>query len=133
MKLTTTLSLKNQENQCQFGIEMELDDELEIGQIKAQTNKAMTALKIAVNEAMNMKPIDNTHLTAKPKQLPTDVASPGQIKYLNDLTSMCGTTLNKWCQAHGVNKNAITAQNCQEWIPELQQRAKGKKPIDDFF
>ena len=122
MKLTTDLILKKEENQCQFGIEIEIDDKAEIDQIRTQSCKAMTALKIAVNEAMTMRSLDKAQEPPKPKQLPNGAASEGQIKYLNDLASKCGTTLHKWCQEHGVNKNAITAQHCKEWIPELKQK-----------
>ena len=122
MKLTTSLTLTSQDKQCQFGVEIEIDDKAEIDQIRTQFCKAMTALKIAVNEAMTMKSLDNAQEPPKPQQLPNDPASPKQIKYLNDLMTQCGTTLHKWCQEHGTNKNAITAQHCKEWIPELKQK-----------
>jgi len=99
----------------------------------------MAALKVAVNDAMGLKSIGNAQMPSKPKQLPTDAASPGQIKYLNDLTSKCGTTLDRWCKEHGVSKDEITAKHCQEWIPELleknqmQPKVRTKTSGDSFF
>lgn len=128
MKLTASLTLNNQSSQCQFDIEVNLDDEAEMDEIQEKTNKATAALKVAVNSVMNMKALNNVSATKSPKQLPTDQASPGQIKYLKDLTGKCGTTLRKWCQSKGVSENNITGGHCQEWIPELQKKAE-----DEYF
>ena len=75
---------------------------------------------------INIKALNNSVVAKAPKQLPTDQASPGQIKYLKDLTGKCGTTLKKWCQSKGVSENNITGGHCQEWIPELQKKAENE-------
>ena len=124
MKLTASLTLNNQSSQCQFDIEVNLDDDAEMDEIQEKTNKATAALKIAVNSVINIKALNNVPAAKAPKQLPTDQASPGQIKYLKDLTGKCGTTLKKWCQSKGVSENNITGGHCQEWIPELQKKAE---------
>lgn len=126
MKLTTALILNNQSNQCQFRIETEIDDNAEMDEIHEKTNKATAALKIAVNSVINIKALNNAPAAKAPKQLPTDQASPGQIKYLKDLTGKCGTTLKKWCQSKGVSENNITGGHCHEWIPELQKKAENE-------
>lgn len=126
MKLTVELNLVNQGNQCQFGIEADLDDNAEMDEIQEKTNKATAALKIAVNSVLNIKALNNAPAAKAPKQLPTDQASPGQIKYLKDLTGKCGMNLKKWCQSKGVSENNITGGHCQEWIPELQKKAENE-------
>ena len=126
MKLTASLTLNNQSSQCQFDIEVNLDDDAEMDEIQEKTNKATAALKIAVNSVINIKALNNAPAAKAPKQLPTDQASPGQIKYLKDLTGKCGTTLKKWCQSKGVSENNITGGHCQEWIPELQKKAENE-------
>jgi len=126
MKLTASLTLNNQSSQCQFDIEVNLDDDAEMEEIQEKTNKATAALKIAVNSVINIKALNNAPAAKAPKQLPTDQASPGQIKYLKDLTGKCGTTLKKWCQSKGVSENNITGGHCQEWIPELQKKAENE-------
>ena len=132
MKLTVELNLVNQGNQCQFGIEADLDDDAEMEEIQEKTNKATAALKIAVNSVINIKVLNNAPAAKAPKQLPTDSASQGQRKYLKDLTGKCGTTLKKWCQSKGVNESEITGAHCQEWIPELQERVKEQNQKDFF-
>ena len=133
MKLTTALILNNQSNQCQFAIEVNLDDDAEMDEIQEKTNKATAALKIAVNSVINIKALNNASASNSPKQLPTDSASPGQRKFLKDLTGKCGTTLKKWCQSKGVNENEITGAHCQEWIPELREKLKANVSEDDKF
>ena len=59
MKLTVELNLVNQGNQCQFGIEADLDDNAEM----EETNKATAALKIAVNSVSNIKALEYASLT----------------------------------------------------------------------
>lgn len=132
MKLTAELNLTNQGNQCQFGVEIELDDNADIDEIREKTNKATAALKMAVNSVINIKALNNTSASDYPKQLPADSASSGQIKYLKDLTRKCGTTLKKWCQSKGISEDKITGKNCQEWIPELQERIK-EQAQKEFF
>ena len=133
MRLKANIILEHQNNQCQFGIEIDLDDEAEMSEIRSKTHKAMTALKVTINEALSIKELNTTSKPlAVPKQLPVDTASQGQIKYLNDLTSKCGTTLKHWCQDHGVEESKITAQHCKEWIPELKNKAQSKSN-DGFF
>ena len=134
MKLRAVVNLVNQNNQCQFGIEIELDENSELDEIQEKTNKATAALKIAINSVVNIKALNNTPaVSSKPKQLPGDPASQGQIKYLNDLTSKCGTTLNRWCKEHGVKQDSITGAHCKEWIPELNQKIKEKMVENDFL
>ena len=53
MKLTTTLNLTKQSNQCQFSVEIELDNNANIDEISAKTHKATAALKMAVNSIIN--------------------------------------------------------------------------------
>ena len=48
MKLRAVVNLENQNNQCQFGIEVDLDENAEIDEIQEKTNKATAALKIAI-------------------------------------------------------------------------------------
>ena len=74
----------NQGNQCQFGIEADLDDNAEMDEIQEKTNKATAALKIAVNSVINIKALNNVPAAKAPKQLPTDQASPGQIPERSD-------------------------------------------------
>ena len=133
MKLTAELNLTNQGNKCQFGVEIELDDNADIDEIREKTNKATAALKMAVNSVINIKALNNVPVSNLPKQLPTDSASQGQRKYLKDLTGKCGTTLKKWCQSKGVNENEITGAHCQEWIPELREKLKANVSEDDKF
>ena len=131
MRLKANIILEHQNSQCQFGVEIDLDDEAEMNEIRSKTHKAMTALKVTINEALSIKELNTTSKPlAVPKQLPVDAASQGQIKYLNDLTSKCGTTLKHWCQDHGVEESKITAQHCKEWIPELKNKAQSN---DGFF
>ena len=63
MKLTVELNLVNQGNQCQFGIEADLDDNAEMDEIQEKTNKATAALKIAVNSVINIKALEYASLT----------------------------------------------------------------------
>ena len=139
MKLTTSLTLTSQYKQCQFGVAAEIDEKAGIDQIRTQTNKAMAALEVAVNGVVTMRSLDNAQEPPKPQQLPNDPASPKQIKYLNDLTSKCGTTLGRWCKEHGVSKDEITAKHCKEWIPELleknqmQPKFRTRTSGDGFF
>ena len=69
MKLTAELNLTNQGNKCQFGVEIELDDNADIDEIREKTNKATAALKMAVNSIINIRAL-NTPPPAP--QLPTD-------------------------------------------------------------
>ena len=133
MKLTTSLILNNQSNQCQFAIEVNLDDDAEMDEIQEKTNKATAALKTAVNSVINIKALNNTAAAKSPKQLPTDQASPGQIKYLKDLTNKNGTNLKAWCKDHGVSPDNITGAHCKEWIPELLEKSKTNIKEDDKF
>ena len=134
MKLRTIVNLENQNNQCQFGVEVDLDDNAEFDEIQERTNKATAALKMAINTVVNIKALNNTPAaSSKPKQLPGDPASQGQIKYLNDLTSKCGTTLNRWSKEHGVKQDSITGAHCKAWIPELNQKIKEKMNDDEKF
>lgn len=134
MRFKANIILEHQNNQCQFCIEIDLDDEAEMSEIRSKTHKAMTALKVTINEALSIKELNTTSKPlAVPKQLPVDAASQGQIKYLNDLTSKCGTTLKHWCQDHGVEESKITAQHCKEWIPELWKKLKANVSEDDNF
>ena len=133
MKLTAELNLTNQGNQCQFGVEIELDDNADIDEIREKTNKATAALKIAVNSVINIKALNNAPAAKAPKQLPTDQASPGQIKYLKDLTNKNGTNLKAWCKDHGVSPDNITGAHCKEWLPELLEKSKTNIKEDDKF
>ena len=133
MKLTTALILNNQSNQCQFAIEVNLNDDAEMDEIQEKTNKATAALKIAVNSVINIKALNNAPAAKAPKQLPTDQASPGQIKYLKDLTNKNGTNLKAWCKDHGVSPDNITGAHCKEWIPELLEKSKTNIKEDDKF
>ena len=133
MKLTTSLILNNQSNQFQFAIEVNLNDDAEMDEIQEKTNKATAALKIAVNSVINIKALNNSVAAKAPKQLPTDQASPGQIKYLKDLTNKNGTNLKAWCKDHGVSPDNITGAHCKEWIPELLEKSKTNIKEDDKF
>lgn len=129
MRFKANIILEHQNNQCQFGIEIDLDDEAEMSEISSKTNKAVAALKTMVNEAMTLSQ-PNTIFTdvQASKQLPTGPATSGQLKFLKDLTGKCNTTLKKWCQSKGVDESSITGGHCQKWIPELQEKIK-----DNFF
>ena len=129
MRFKANIILEHQNNQCQFGIEIDLDDEAEMSEISSKTNKAVAALKTMVNEAMTLSQ-PNTIFTdvQASKQLPTGPATSGQLKFLKDLTGKCNTTLKKWCQSKGVDESSITGGHCQKWIPELQEKLK-----DNFF
>ena len=79
MKLTTTLNLIKQSNQCQFSVEIELDNNADIDEISAKPHKATAALKMAVNSIINIRAL-NTPPTPQP--LPTDSVFTEQVKYL---------------------------------------------------
>ena len=53
MKLSASIILQNQANQCQFSVETNLDDSAEISEIQAKAHNAITALTVSINEAMN--------------------------------------------------------------------------------
>ena len=73
MKLRAVVNLENQNNQCQFGIEIELDENSELDEIQERTNKATAALKIAINSVKNIKALNENQTPQKPKQLPTEI------------------------------------------------------------
>ena len=111
MKLTTTLNLTKQNNQCQFSVEIDLDNNADIDEISAKTHNATAALKIAVNSIINIRAL-NTPPPAQ--QLPADSASPCQIKYLQDLACKSGTSLKSWCKDHSFSQEMITGAQCKE-------------------
>ena len=131
MKYFVTINSTNQITQCQFGIEVNIDDNAEKNQIELKIDKAAETLKAAVNRTMNIKPLANV---SAPAQLPAPAATssklsvpatPGQIKYMTDLAAKCGTTLAKWCKEHGVKPDEITKGDAMKWIPELEFKADG--------
>ncbi len=129
MKLTSNLNFTMDNRNLQFGVELEFDDDADMAEISSKTNKAVTALKTMVNEAMTLsQPKTVSTDVQASKQLPTGLATPGQLKFLKDLTGKCNTTLKKWCQSKGVDENSITGGHCKKWIPELQEKVK-----DNFF
>ena len=111
MKLTTTLNLTKQNNQCQFSVEIDLDNNADIDEISAKPHKATAALKIAVNSIINIRAL-NTPPPAQ--QLPADSASPGQIKYLQELACKSGTSLKSWCKDYGFSQEMINGAQCKE-------------------
>ena len=132
MKFFTSISSTNQNiTQCQFGIEVDIDDNAEKNEIDLKIDKAAETLKAAVNRTMNIKPLVKA---AAPAQLPapastsskiSEPATPGQIKFMTDLTAKCGTTLAKWCKEQGVKPDEITKGDAMKWIPELEIKANG--------
>ena len=131
MKVFATINSTNQNiTQCQFGIEVDIDDNAEKNEIDLKIDKAAETLKAAVNRTMNIKPL----VKAAPAQLPaptatsskiSEPATPGQIKFMTDLTAKCGTTLAKWCKEQGVKPDEITKKDAMKWIPELEIKANG--------
>lgn len=129
MKFFTTLNSTNRNTQCQLGIEVDIADNTEMKEIEQKIKKALESLNIAVNSAVNIKPLLNTS-----SQLPAPTATsskisapatPGQIKFMTDLTAKCGTTLEKWCNEHGIKPDEITKKDAMKWIPELEFKAEG--------
>ena len=102
MRVFTTINSTNQNiTQCQFGIEVDIDDNAEKKEIELKINKAAETLKAAVNRTMNVKLLVKA---SAPAQLPASTttsrrfpvpATPGQIKFMTDLIEKCGTTLPK--------------------------------------
>ena len=132
MKYFATISSTNQNiTQCQFGIEVDIDDNAEKKEIELKIDKAAETLKAAVNRTLNLKPLVKVSApaqlpapTATSRQVPVP-ATPGQIKFMKDLTKKCGTTFPKWCQEKGINPDEITKEDAKNWIPELQFKANG--------
>ena len=133
MKLRAVVNLENQNNQCQFGIEIELDENSELDEIQEKTNKATAALKMAINSVVNIKALNENQTSQKPKQLLTDQATPKQKMFLESLLKQNNYTTKRWCKEQGVSENEITAAHCKEWIPELTQRIKEKMNDDEKF
>ena len=133
MKLRAIVNLENQNNQCQFGVEIDIDDNAEYDEIQERTNKATAALKIAINSVKNIKALNENQTPQKPKQLPTDQATPKQKMFLESLLKQNNYTTKRWCKEQGISENEITAAHCKEWIPELTQRIKEKMNDDEKF
>lgn len=132
MKINSNIGLTRGEANLQFSFEFELDENNDPKDNEIKTKNAAAAFRNMINEVMTFPLQEKSKIEVKEaKELSMEkvTASPSQIKYLNDLTRKCNTTLHKWCQSKGVDKNRITPQHCQEWIPELQQKAKG----NDYF
>ena len=125
MKVIASLEVIQTECHFQISTELELDEaaskEERESKLKIMSETLQTG---AINSIISKRMKDATPHNKVHKQLPTDAATAGQIKYLEDLTSKCGTTLSKWCKENGVNVNDITAKNCKEWIPILLEKAK---------
>ena len=135
MKLSASIILQNQANQCQFSVETNLDDSAEISEIQAKAHNAITALTVSINEAMNIQKLQSIqadHIPNKPPYTPMKKsvknpeapATPGQRKYLNDLLSKSGMSLKQWCSQNGKTEKDITVADCQDWIPILQKCSK---------
>ena len=132
MKFFTSISSTNQNiTQCQFGIEVDIDDNAEKKEIELKIDKAAETLKAAVNRTLNLKPLVKV---SAPAQLPAPAATSSkfpapaslkQVKYMTDLLEQCGMTLQKWCQEKGVPHGEITKAHAMQWIPELEAKAKG--------
>ena len=134
MKYFATINSTNQNiTQCQFGIEVDIDDNAEKKEIELKIDKAVEILKAAVNRTtMNIKPMAKASAPAQlpaPAQAATSskisaAVSEKQINYLTYLTSKCGTTLAKWCKEQGVKPDGITKADAMKWIPELEFKAE---------
>ena len=94
MKCFVTVNSTNQNiTQCQFGIEVDIDDNAEKNEIDLKIDKAAETLKAAVNRTMNIKPLVKASAPAQlPAPAPTATsskisvpASPKQIKYMTNL------------------------------------------------
>lgn len=128
MKLNSNIDVTGNNTKLQFAVEFELDDNADITANDVKTKKVVTAFKNMINEVMSFKN-NQRQISAETndfRQSSTTLASPGQIKYLNDLTGKCGTDLKRWCKGHGVKQENITGAHCQEWIPELLRKSKDK-------
>lgn len=123
MKLVSQFTMTNQNQQIQFGVELEVDDFADINKLNAGSKQIMKAMTSMTNEIANFQQISTTQIKER-KQLPTDKASPKQKKYLESLLKQNDYTIKRWCKEQGVSEDEITAAHCKEWIPELQEKIK---------
>lgn len=123
MKLVSQFTMTNQNQQIQFGVELEVDDFADINELNAGSKQIMKAMTAMTNEIANFQQISTIQIKER-KQLPTDKASPKQKKYLESLLKQNDYTIKRWCKEQGVSEDEITAAHCKEWIPELQEKIK---------
>ena len=123
MKLVSQFTMTNQNQQIQFGVELEVDDFADINELNAGSKQIMKAMTSMTNEIANFQQISTIQIKER-KQLPTDKASPKQKKYLESLLKQNDYTIKRWCKEQGVSEDEITAAHCKEWIPELQEKIK---------
>ena len=123
MKLVSQFTMTNQNQQIQFGVELEVDDFADINELNAGSKQIMKAMTSMTNEIANFQQISTIQIKER-KQLPTDKASPKQKKYLKSLLKQNDYTIKRWCKEQGVSEDEITAAHCKEWIPELQEKLK---------
>ena len=123
MKLVSQFTMTNQNQQIQFGVELEVDDFADINELNAGSKQIMKAMTSMTNEIANFQQISTIQIKER-RQLPTDKASPKQKKYLESLLKQNDYTIKRWCKEQGVSEDEITAAHCKEWIPELQEKIK---------
>ena len=146
MKLTTTLAISDHNKSYQVTAEMELNDQTDAGMLSSRTSELLKGLQSGVLNCISGKPVLEvtsssdwppaqlpSHSIQKRKQRPSDPVSPKQKKFLNDLLLANGIDIDNWCQEKKTSKDQITASDCQQWIPELQQRIKDKINDNDKF
>ena len=139
MKLTTTVTISDQNKSCQVCAELELNDQTGAEMLSAKTSELLRGLQSGILNGISGKPVlDVTPVSDWPpaqlpstssqtrKQRPDDPVSPKQQKYLNDLLRLNGITLAGWCREKKTSEDRITASDCQQWIPELKERLEKK-------
>ena len=146
MKLTTTLAISDQNKSCQVTAELELNDQTDAVMLSSRTSELLKGLQSGILNCISGKPVLEVTSSSdwppaqlqslsiqKRKQRPSDPVSPKQKKFLDDLLRTNGIDIDSWCQEKKISKDQITASDCQQWIPELQQRIKDMMNDNDKF
>lgn len=146
MKLTTTLAISDHNKSYQVTAEMELNHQTDAEMLSSSTSELLKGMQSGILNCISGKPVQEVASASdwlpaqlpspsiqKRKQRPSDPVSPKQKKFLNDLLLSNGIDIDSWCQEKKTSKDQITASDCQQWIPELQQRIKDKINDNDKF
>ena len=139
MKLTTTLAISDHNKSYQVTAEMELNHQTDAGMLSSSTSELLKGMQSGILNCISGKPVQEVASASdwlpaqlpspsiqKRKQRPSDPVSPKQKKFLNDLLLSNGIDIDSWCREKNTSEDQITASDCQQWIPELQQRIKDK-------
>ena len=115
MKLVSQFIMTNQNQQFQFGVELEVDDCADVNELNAGSKQIMKAINSMSNEIINLQQVNTIQIKER-KQLPTDKASPKQMMFLESLLKQNNYTMKSWCKEQKLSENEITAAHCKEWI-----------------